>query len=60
MRDALKEQLEWKRKNKSKENQNDICWMRENIEKVNKEISVDEQKQRQLRLKQQRINEERM
>lgn len=42
MRDALKEQLEWKKKNKSKENQNDICWMRENIEKVNKEISVDE------------------
>ena len=49
MRTALMEQLELKKKNKNFELQNDVSWMKGNIEKVNKEISDEERKNQMLR-----------
>ena len=49
-----------KQENKHQARQSDSNWMKKNIDKVNQEISNDESKQRDKRMKLQKVNLERM
>ena len=60
MRNALQVQLMQKQENKNNARQSDTDWMKQNIDKVNKEISNEELKQRDKRMKLQKVNVERM